>query len=126
MDREHVGAEEVGKILIPTDQIMSGEPLEGWFPLIVSSGGAEQGAVHIAFQLFPPLALSVGKVLEGGYFQVWSSFWLFELLQRSGEGGLPGYNVPGCGYSRLALFSRGDPAWRVWLSSNKVRAGNNT
>ena len=68
--REHGGAEEVGKILIPTDQIMSGEPLEGWFPLIVSSGGAEQGAVHIAFQLFPPLALSVGKVLEGGYFQV--------------------------------------------------------
>ena len=74
MDREHVGAEEVGKILIPTDQIMSGEPLEGWFPLIVSSGGAEQGAVHIAFQLFPPLALSVGKVLEGGYFQVEAAF----------------------------------------------------
>ena len=74
MDREHVGAEEVGKILIPTDMIMSGEPLEGWFPLIVSSGGDEQGAVHIAIQLFPPLALSVGKVLEGGYFQVWVRF----------------------------------------------------
>ena len=70
MDREHIGAEEVGKILISTDDIVSGEPLEGWYPLTVSNGGDVQGAVHIAIQLFPPLALSVGKVLDGGYFQV--------------------------------------------------------
>ena len=70
MDREHVGAEEVGKILISTDDIISGEPLEGWYPLTVSSEGDEQGSVHVAIQLFPPLALNAGKVLDGGYFQV--------------------------------------------------------
>ena len=70
MDREHIGAEEIGKIIISTDEIVSGEPLEGWFPLTVSSGGDQQGAVHVAIQLFPPLALNVGKVLSDGYFQV--------------------------------------------------------
>ena len=39
MDREHVGAEVVGTVLIPTSDIMSGEPLEGWFDLLVSAKG---------------------------------------------------------------------------------------
>ena len=68
MDREHVGAEVVGTILISTDDIMSGEELEGWFDLLVSAGGDVQGAVHISFQLFPPCTLYQGKVLQDGYF----------------------------------------------------------
>ena len=44
MDREHIGVETVGTILISTDDIID---------LIVSNDGTTQGAVHIMFQLFP-------------------------------------------------------------------------
>ena len=51
MDREHIGAETVGTVLISTDDIVDGEPLEGWWDLMVSNDGTTQGAVHIMFQL---------------------------------------------------------------------------
>ena len=39
MDREHIGAETVGSIFISTDDIMSCEPVEGWWDLVVSNSG---------------------------------------------------------------------------------------
>jgi len=69
MDREHIGAETVGHVLLSTDEVMSGEHLEGWFDLVVSNSGETQGGVHIALQLFPMETLSVGKVLGESYFQ---------------------------------------------------------
>ena len=38
MDREHIGAQTVGTILISTDIIMTYEPVEGWWDLLVSNG----------------------------------------------------------------------------------------
>ena len=42
MDREHIGAETVGTIFISTDDIMSYEPVEGWWDLVVSNNGDVQ------------------------------------------------------------------------------------
>jgi len=69
MDREHIGAELVGTILISTDDIVNYEPVEGWWDLVVSSDGSTQGAVHLMFQLFPVGSLSQGKILNEGYFE---------------------------------------------------------
>ena len=38
MDREHIGSQTVGTILISTDIIMTYEPVEGWWDLLVSNG----------------------------------------------------------------------------------------
>ena len=69
MDREHVGAELVGTILISTDEIVTGEPVENWYDLVVSDSGKTQGEVHLMFQLFPVSSLTTGKVLGEAYFQ---------------------------------------------------------
>ena len=42
MDREHVGAETVGTIFISTDEIMTYEPVEGWWDLMVNDKGDTQ------------------------------------------------------------------------------------
>ena len=42
MDREHIGAETVGTIFISTDDIMTYEPVEGWWDLVVSNNGDVQ------------------------------------------------------------------------------------
>lgn len=68
MDREHIGAELVGTILISTDDIVDYEPVEGWWDLVVSGDGSTQGAVHLMFQLYPVGSLSEGKILNEAYF----------------------------------------------------------
>ena len=69
MDREHIGAETVGTIFISTDDIVTGEPVEGWWDLMVNNKGDVHGQVHIMFQLFPVGSLSVGKMLSEAYFE---------------------------------------------------------
>ena len=68
MDREHIGAELVGTILIPTDEIVTGEPVEEWYDLMVSDNGKTHGQVHLMFQLFPISSLTNGKMLGEAYF----------------------------------------------------------
>ena len=67
MDREHIGAETVGTILISTDDLMSNEPVEGWWDLMVNNDGDTQGQVHMMFQLFP--VTHEGKALQDAYFE---------------------------------------------------------
>ena len=69
MDREHIGHEEVGHILINTDDIIGGEPLDDWYPLTLKNGD-KQGEVHIAIQFIPLGTNDTGKVLVDGYFKV--------------------------------------------------------
>lgn len=69
MDREHIGAELVGSILISTDEIVTGEEVENWYDLVVSGDGQTQGEVHLMFQLFPVSSLTTGKLLGEAYFQ---------------------------------------------------------
>jgi len=69
LDREHIGAESVGSVLISTDDIVGGEPVEGWWDLTVSNNGETQGAVHIMFQMFPVGSLKQGKTLNEAYFE---------------------------------------------------------
>ena len=38
MDREHIGAQTVGTILVSTDIIMTYEPVESWWDLLVNDG----------------------------------------------------------------------------------------
>ena len=47
MDREHIGAETVGTIFISTDDIMSYEPVEGWWDLVVSNNGDVQVNIEL-------------------------------------------------------------------------------
>ena len=68
LDREHIGAELVGTVLISTDDIVTGERVEGWWDLMVGSDGTTQGAVHLMFQLYPVGSLSQGKILSEAYF----------------------------------------------------------
>jgi len=69
MDREHIGAEAVGTVLISTDDVIDGEPVEGWWDLMVSNDGETQGGVHLMLQLHPVGSLSQGKTLEEAYFE---------------------------------------------------------
>ena len=47
MDREHIGAETVGTIFISTDDIMSYDPVEGWWDLVVSNSGDVQVNIEL-------------------------------------------------------------------------------
>ena len=69
MDREHIGAELVGTILISTDEIMTGEEVEGWYDLVVAPDGRTHGRVNLMFQLFPVSSLTTGKILADAYFE---------------------------------------------------------
>jgi len=52
-DREHVGDQLVGTCLISTEELVDGEPVEGWYDVLVGAGGDVQGSIHIMVQLFP-------------------------------------------------------------------------
>jgi len=61
----------VGSCIIPTEELLGGEPIEGWYDLIVGCNGKTHGAVHIMAQFFPLGALPTdfGKILADGYFE---------------------------------------------------------
>jgi len=59
----------VGQVMISTDDIVTGEPVEGWWDIVVSNDGSTQGQVHLMFQLFPVGSLGEGKVLQEAYFE---------------------------------------------------------
>ncbi len=61
----------MGSCVIPTEELLSGEPVEGWYALIVGCNGKTHGAVHIMAQFFPLGALPTdfGKILHDGYFE---------------------------------------------------------
>ena len=87
MDREHIGHEEVGHIIISTEDIIGGELLDDWFPLTLTNG-KQQGEVHIGIQFIPLGTNDTGKVLIDGYFKVghfksWSGTQCF-LQERDG------------------------------------------
>jgi len=67
-DREHIGAATVGHFNIPTDLILKGEPVTGWYDLIVGDHGEQQGMVHIWIQFNHVENTSSGKFLYDAYF----------------------------------------------------------
>ena len=62
-DREHVGSQLVGKFKIPMNIVLSGDPVTGWYDLVVGSQGEVQGSVHIWLQYSP-----VGVVADNGKY----------------------------------------------------------
>jgi len=52
-DREHVGNQIVGTCLISTEELTSGNPVEGWYDIMVGVGGKTKGSIHIMLQFFP-------------------------------------------------------------------------
>ena len=69
-DREHIGGETVGRFQIPTEQLLSGQPVSGWYDLVVNNDGEVQGRVHIWLQHLSTKQMGdKGKVLEDAYFE---------------------------------------------------------
>ena len=69
-DREHVGGETVGWVKISTEQLLSGQPVTGWYDLVVNKDGEVQGRVHIWLQHLSTYQMGdKGKVLEEAYFE---------------------------------------------------------
>jgi phospholipase D1/2 len=70
-DREHVGFQAVGYCVIPTEELLAGEPMEGWYDIVVGDNNKTHGAIHIMTQYFPlgALAAERGKILADGYFE---------------------------------------------------------
>ena len=52
-DREHIGSQVVGSCIISTEDLVLGDPIEGWYDIIVGAGGETQGSIHIMLQFFP-------------------------------------------------------------------------
>ena len=69
-DREHVGGETVGKFQIPAQQLLGGQPVSGWYDLVVNKVGDIQGRVNIWLQFLSTQQMGdMGKVLEDAYFE---------------------------------------------------------
>jgi hypothetical protein len=47
-DREHVGSASVGSFKIPTDIVLTGNPVTGWYDLVVGTQGQVQNLFHKA------------------------------------------------------------------------------
>ena len=67
-DREHIGAATVGYFKIPTDEVLGGEPVTGWYDLIVGNGGETKGSVHIWLQFSNVKDSGSGKFMYDMYF----------------------------------------------------------
>ena len=68
-DREHIGDQVVGTCLIATEDLLHGEPIEGWYDIIVGANGETHGSIHIMLQFFP-----VGGLGEDCHFMPESYF----------------------------------------------------
>ena len=69
-DREHVGNEIVGTAFISTEELVGGEPLEGWYDIIRETTGQPEGSIHIMAQFFPIGSLDeCSNYLTDCYFQ---------------------------------------------------------
>ena len=69
-DREHVGDQLVGSCLISTEQLVDGQPLEGWWDIVVGNGSRTKGAIHIMAQFFPIGSLNdTSNFLPDSYFE---------------------------------------------------------
>jgi len=67
-DREHIGAATVGYFKIPTDLVLTGDPVTGWYDLIVGSSGEAKGSVHIWLQFSNVKDSGSGKFMYNSYF----------------------------------------------------------
>jgi hypothetical protein len=47
-DREHVGSASVGSFKIPADIVLTGDPVTGWYDLVVGTQGQVQNLFHKA------------------------------------------------------------------------------
>ena len=69
-DREHVGNQIVGTCLISTEERVSGQPVEGWYDIMVGVGGKKKGSIHIMLQFFPVWSCGDdSNYLVDAYFQ---------------------------------------------------------
>jgi len=65
-DKEHIGAAHIASCSIRTEDLVSGEPIEGWHDLM--NGEEPQGRLNMTLQYVPKEALEELKELPRAYF----------------------------------------------------------
>ena len=66
-DKEHIGATYIASCNISSDELIKGEPIEGWFDLL--NGNEQLGRINLSVQYFDKNALGeVEMELNDAYF----------------------------------------------------------